>query len=104
MGIPIVTFNTLGIVLLMLVFGIDANNPEGISMLVGSSFGAILTALFAQLGGGIYTKAADIDADLVGGNTEHCAGSGADHFESGADIVVATMIVAASPIFLSKYG
>jgi K(+)-stimulated pyrophosphate-energized sodium pump len=126
MGLSIVTFNLLGIVLLMLIFGIGRNHPEGVSLLVGFGFGASLSALFAQLGGGIYTKAADIGADLVGkveegipeddprnaaviadqvgDNVGDCAGRGADLFESGADNVITTMIVAASPIFLAKYG
>jgi K(+)-stimulated pyrophosphate-energized sodium pump len=126
MGLSIVTFNLLGIVLLMAIFGINRSNPEGVSLLVGFGFGASLSALFAQLGGGIYTKAADIGADLVGkvevgipeddprnaaviadqvgDNVGDCAGRGADLFESGADNVITTMIVAASPIFLSKYG
>ncbi|MGD9030963.1 MAG: sodium/proton-translocating pyrophosphatase, partial [Anaerolineae bacterium] len=66
MGLCIVTLNMLGILLLMWVFGINRNNPEGVRLLVGFGFGASLSALFAQLGGGIYTKAADIGADLVG--------------------------------------
>ena len=126
MGLSIVTFNMLGVLLLMLVFGITPENPEGIHMLIGFGFGASLAALFAQLGGGIYTKAADIGADLagkveagipeddprnagviadlVGDNVGDCAGRGADLFESGADNVVTTMIVAASPFFVAKYG
>ena len=126
MGLSIVTFNMMGVVLLMWIFGITATSPEGVSTLVGFGFGASLAALFAQLGGGIYTKAADIGADLVGkleagvpeddprnaaviadlvgDNVGDCAGRGADLFESGADNVVTTMIVAASPIFFVKYG
>jgi K(+)-stimulated pyrophosphate-energized sodium pump len=126
MGLCIVTLNMLGILLLMWVFGINRNNPEGVRLLVGFGFGASLSALFAQLGGGIYTKAADIGADLVGkveegipeddprnaaviadqvgDNVGDCAGRGADLFESGADNVITTMIVASSPIFVAKYG
>ncbi|MEA3340857.1 MAG: sodium-translocating pyrophosphatase [Chloroflexota bacterium] len=126
MGLCIVTLNMLGIVLLMWLFGVNPDNPEGISLLVGFGFGASLSALFAQLGGGIYTKAADIGADLVGkveagipeddprnpaviadlvgDNVGDCAGRGADLFESGADNVITTMIVAMSPIFMAKYG
>ncbi len=126
MGLCIVTLNMLGIVLLMWLFGVGPDNPQGVSLLVGFGFGASLSALFAQLGGGIYTKSADIGADqvgkvetripeddprnaaviadLVGDNVGDCAGRGADLFESGADNVITTMIVAASPIFLSKYG
>lgn len=126
MGMCIVTFNMLGILLLMWIFGINQGNPSEVNMLVGFGFGASLSALFAQLGGGIYTKAADIGADLagkveegipeddprnaaviadlVGDNVGDCAGRGADLFESGADNVVTTMIVAASPIFFAKYG
>ncbi|MEA3349420.1 MAG: sodium-translocating pyrophosphatase [Chloroflexota bacterium] len=126
MGLCIVTLNLLGIMLLIWLFGISPEDPEGISLLVGFGFGASLSALFAQLGGGIYTKAADIGADLVGkveagipeddprnpaviadlvgDNVGDCAGRGADLFESGADNVITTMIVAMSPIFMAKYG
>jgi K(+)-stimulated pyrophosphate-energized sodium pump len=126
MGMSIVSLNMLGIVILMWIFGINRNNPEGVSVLVGFGFGASLSALFAQLGGGIYTKSADIGADLVGkveagipeddprnaaviadqvgDNVGDCAGRGADLFESGADNVITTMIVAASPVFFAKYG
>jgi len=126
MGLSIVTLNLLGIVLLVWIFGINPGNPESVNLLVGFGFGASLSALFAQLGGGIYTKAADIGADLagkveagipeddprnaaviadlVGDNVGDCAGRGADLFESGADNVITTMIVAASPAFFSIYG
>jgi len=126
MGLSIVSLNMLGIVLLMWLLGVGPDDPEGVSLLVGFGFGASLSALFAQLGGGIYTKSADIGADqvgkveagipeddprnaaviadLVGDNVGDCAGRGADLFESGADNVITTMIIAASPIFFSKYG
>src|SRR3989344_4282732 len=65
-GITIVAMSLLGISLLFLVFGLDAEVTSVPFMLVGYGFGASFVALFAQLGGGIYTKAADVGADLVG--------------------------------------
>lgn len=115
MGLTIVAFNLLGISLLAIIFGVSPDNPEGVSMLVGFGFGASLSSLFAQLGGGIFTKGADVGADLVGkveqgipeddprnaaviadlvgDNVGDCAGRGADLFESGSDNLVATMIL-----------
>src|SRR5690606_17434530 len=56
----------LGVATLFLLYG-GTNNAEHVpTLLVGFGFGASLVALFAQLGGGIYTKAADVGADLVG--------------------------------------
>jgi K(+)-stimulated pyrophosphate-energized sodium pump len=115
MGLTIVAFNLLGISILAILFGVGPNNPDGVSLLVGFGFGASLASLFAQLGGGIFTKAADVGADLVGkvevgipeddprnaaviadlvgDNVGDCAGRGADLFESGSDNLVATMIM-----------
>jgi len=110
MGLTVVGLNLLGISLLYLLHGYRDPN-----LLIGYGFGASLAALFAQLGGGIFTKAADIGADLVGkieqnipeddirnpaviadqvgDNVGDCAGRGSDLFESISDDYVTAMIV-----------
>src|SRR5271163_3030354 len=122
-GLVVVSLSLLGIGLLFLAFG-GLNDPEQAPyQLVGFGFGASLVALFAQLGGGIYTKAADVGADLVGkveagipeddprnpaviadlvgDNVGDCAGRGADIFESTAAENVGAMILGAAlyPVF-----
>src|SRR5277367_5029346 len=122
-GLVVVSLSLLGIGLLFLVFGGLKDPAQAPYQLVGFGFGASLVALFAQLGGGIYTKAADVGADLVGkveagipeddprnpaviadlvgDNVGDCAGRGADIFESTAAENVGAMILGAAlyPVF-----
>ncbi len=69
-GLAVTSLSLLGVTTLFLIYGGISNNDtlikEAPSLLVGFGFGASFVALFAQLGGGIYTKAADVGADLVG--------------------------------------
>jgi len=120
-AVLVVSFALLGICLLFSLFAAVAGGIGGVQphkvplLLVGYGFGASFVALFAQLGGGIYTKAADVGADLVGkveqdipeddprnpaviadlvgDNVGDCAGRGADLFESIAAEIVAAMIL-----------
>src|ERR1700734_3737522 len=122
-GLVVVALSLLGVGTLFLFFG-GLEHPEAVPyQLVGFGFGASLVALFAQLGGGIYTKAADVGADLVGkveagipeddprnpaviadlvgDNVGDCAGRGADLFESTPAENVGAMILGAAlyPVF-----
>ena len=122
-GIVIVAMSLLGVSLIYYIFSIGIDPKDVPFLIVGYGFGASFVALFAQLGGGIYTKAADVGsdlvgkvekgipeddprnpaviADLVGDNVGDCAGRGADLFESTAAENIGAMIlgVALYPIF-----
>jgi H(+)-translocating pyrophosphatase len=125
-GLLVVSMSLLGVAgLYALVNSISAVEPTRIPLLiVGYGFGASFVALFAQLGGGIYTKAADVGADLVGkveagipeddprnpaviadlvgDNVGDCAGRGADLFESTAAENIGAMILGASLAMVAK--
>ena len=69
-GLAVTTLSLLGVTTLFLLFGGASSSEAAVKeaplLIIGFGFGASLVALFAQLGGGIYTKAADVGADLVG--------------------------------------
>ncbi len=114
-GFLITALSLIGVTVIFFAYG-GASNPEiAPHLIVGFGFGASFVALFAQLGGGIYTKAADVGADLVGkvesgipeddprnpaviadlvgDNVGDCAGRGADLFESTAAENIGAMIL-----------
>jgi K(+)-stimulated pyrophosphate-energized sodium pump len=114
-GFLVVALSLLGVYGIFLAFGGASNPAQAPFLIVGFGFGASFVALFAQLGGGIYTKAADVGADLVGkveagipeddarnaaviadlvgDNVGDCAGRGADLFESTAAENIGAMIL-----------
>lgn len=114
-GFLVVALSLLGVSLVFTAYGGLTNPDLAPSLIVGFGFGASFVALFAQLGGGIYTKAADVGADLVGkveagipeddprnpaviadlvgDNVGDCAGRGADLFESTAAENIGAMIL-----------
>jgi len=125
MGLAVASLGLVGVGVAYIFFGGDVDTVRYIN---GFAMGASSIALFARVGGGIYTKAADVGADLVGkveagipeddprnpgviaDNVGDCvgdtAGMGADIFESYVGSIIATMAIAAAagPALLTKLG
>jgi K(+)-stimulated pyrophosphate-energized sodium pump len=114
MGVSVASLGLIGVGVLFILFG----DPSTARFINGFAMGASSIALFARVGGGIYTKAADVGADLVGkveagipeddprnpgviadnvgDNVGDVAGMGADIFESYVGSMVATIAIAAT--------
>jgi K(+)-stimulated pyrophosphate-energized sodium pump len=128
MGLAVASLGLFGIGVFYLIFAADAvpgtsDLPRFSEIIAGFAMGASSIALFARVGGGIYTKAADVGADLVGkveagipeddprnpatiadnvgDNVGDVAGLGADIFESYVGSIVATMAIAATSATLA---
>lgn len=130
MGLGVVGLGLLGLGLLLLIFGSAtgtdaASISKVMTIITGFSFGASSIALFARVGGGIYTKAADVGADLVGkveagipedhplnpatiadnvgDNVGDVAGMGADLFESYVGSIIGTMVLGTVFMILPEF-
>ncbi|MCD6307693.1 MAG: sodium-translocating pyrophosphatase [Candidatus Latescibacteria bacterium] len=122
MGLAVASIGLLGLSIFFYIF----DSPHEASIINGFAMGASSIALFARIGGGIYTKAADVGADLVGkveagipeddprnpatiadnvgDNVGDIAGLGADIFESYVGSVVATLAIAATATASMQFG
>ena len=130
MGMSVVGLGVLGLGSLFMlytnIYGSDSTNIKMVlNILSGFSLGASSIALFARVGGGIYTKAADVGADLVGkveagipedhplnpatiadnvgDNVGDVAGMGADLFESYVGSIIGSMVLGSSILVMGQY-
>ncbi|MDE3090467.1 MAG: sodium/proton-translocating pyrophosphatase, partial [Chloroflexota bacterium] len=123
-GFLVVGLSLIGVFLMFWLYGGITKPQDAPFLIVGMGFGASFVALFAQLGGGIYTKAADVGsdlvgkveagipeddprnagviADLVGDNVGDCAGRGADLFESTVAENIGAMILGVAIFQVTK--
>jgi len=123
MGMSVVGIGILGLSILYFIFH---NDPNFLFIIPGYGFGASSVAIFARVGGGIFTKAADTGADIVGkieqgipeddprnaaviadfvgDNVGDTAGMGADLFESYVDSIIATMTLGMVAVFSANLG
>ena len=123
-GFLITALSLIGVTVIFFAYGGYSQPDIAPHLIVGFGFGASFVALFAQLGGGIYTKAADVGADLVGkveagipeddprnpaviadlvgDNVGDCAGRGADLFESTAAENIGAMILGIAAYLVTK--